>query len=324
MKVVKSIRTSALFVGSIVGAGFATGQEVLLFFGGDGVGSLALSSLFMAICAFAFSEIGYKRALSPRVALVTDTVVSLSSFAVYAAMIAASEEVLAALTGQSGLSALLAVAVGCLSCKSAERLSLLNLFAVPFMVIIILLVGVRSNRTVTGAFHPLSALAYSGMNLLFSGALMVKEGEGSSLGERIGSSVLSGVVIFLMLLFMRRTVSEGSDMPFLDASCREGLGTPARIALLLAIITTMASCAYLSAGRLSALMGDALLSGSLVTLLGICLSAFGFAPIVRTTYPVVSYLGLVATIFAVGYSFFVLWRRRILAKFSFRKIRSGD
>ena len=326
MKVVRSVRGSALFIGSIVGAGFATGQEVLLFFGEDGVGSLVVASLFMALCAFAFMEIGARRAMDPRLSLATESLVSFSSLAVYAAMIAASEEVLLSLTGQAGLSLLLASAVSIVSGKGVARLSALNLIAVPFMTVIILLVGMRSGGRVVGGFHPLSALSYGGMNLLFSGAMMVKEGEGSSLAGRLLASILSGVLIFLLLFFMRRSVSAGSDMPFLDAAFREGLGTLARIALLLAILTTMASCAHLCIRPLAALTGDALLAGGVVTLVGIGLSAFGFAPIVRVSYPVVSYLGLVATGGALVFSVFTLLRTRRrakLTKFSFKKAIEG-
>ena len=46
----RALRVAALFVGSVVGAGFATGQEVQLFFGGDGVTSLFVASLFMSVC----------------------------------------------------------------------------------------------------------------------------------------------------------------------------------------------------------------------------------------------------------------------------------
>jgi len=304
---IKSLRTSALFVGSIVGAGFATGQEVSLFFGSDGVLSVVVASLFMAICAFAFMEIGARGGVSVGVRIATDTLVSLSSFAVYAAMIAAAEEVLSSLTGQDGISLFLAVGVGVFFARGRGNLSLLNLLAVPFMIVIILIVGGRVGGSIVGGFHLLSALAYGGMNLLFSGALMVGEGEESTQRERIAASIMSGAMIFLMLLFMRRCATGGSDMPFLDAADREGVGCAARISLLLAILTTMASCAYLGIDRLRTVTGDTLLSVGLVTLSGVALSAFGFAPIVRTTYPIVSYLGLAATIAALALSLFRLF-----------------
>ena len=297
------MRTAALFVGSVVGAGFATGQEVRLFFGGDGVWSLVVASLFMAVCAFSFLSMGARgRELDARVTLGIDAVVSVSSFAVYAAMIAASEELLFAFTGVRGLSLLLAVAVSVLASGRIGWLSGLNLVAVPLMAVVIVWVGVRVGQVQTGAFHPVRALAYGGMNLLFSGALMIEEGGRLTFPERVTASVTAGIVTFLLLFFMWKCVcgTGTSSMPFLEAATRENLGTLASLALLLAIVTTMAGCAYLLIGRLTALTRDATLSVTLTTLLGYLLSLLGFAPIVTYTYPTVSALGLIATVAVVG------------------------
>ena len=299
----RSLKTAALFVGSVVGAGFATGQEVQLFFGKEGVTSLVIASLFMAFCAFVFMDMGAKRVIgNPKVAVATDTVITLSSFAVYAAMIAAAEGVLEGLTGYAGLSALLAVAVMFLAGKRIGWVSGLNLIAVPCMAVIIILIGARTGSHQGGsAIHPVRALAYGGMNLLFSGALMVKEGETMRLSERVAASVIAGGLILPMLFFMWRCVAGNppAEMPFLEVASREGLGTPASFLLLLAILTTMASCAYLVNERVASLAGDRTFAAPLVTLLGILTASAGFAPIVRTTYPIVSYLGLAATLIAL-------------------------
>ena len=323
MRSLSALRRAALFVGSVVGAGFATGQEVRLFFGTDGVGSLLVASLFMAVCVCLFMEIGARRLMGERLALATDTLVSLSSLALYAAMIAASEEVLTSLTGQSGYSVPLAISVSLLSAKGTRGISLLSLLALPVMIAVILLVGRSAGGTIRGGCHLLPSLSYGGMNLLFSGAWMIREGEGSTRSERIATSLLAGLAIFVMLYYMRRSVSGGGDMPFLDAADRVGRGLLARVTLLLAIVTTMGGCAYLGIERLNARTGDLLLSGGAVTLLGILLSSFGFAPIVRVTYPVVSYLGLAATLAALVSPIILLIKKKTV-KISSGKIPSGD
>ena len=317
MKSVKrSVCTAALFVGSVVGAGFATGQEVSLFFGKDGMLSLVVTALFMAACVFAFMSLGAKgQAGEGSLGFAADAGVTVCSFAVYAAMIAAAEELLAGLTGRQGLSVLVAVGMIFLSGEKRASLSLLNLIAVPLMAVIVVLVGAKAGGEVTGAFRPIPALCYGGMNLLFSGALLRREGEGSTLGERIGASLLSGAVVFVMLLFMRRCVAEqGGDMPFLAAADGVGLGMVAQLTLLLAVVTTMASCAYLATDFLARLSGDRVFAAPTVALLGILLSGFGFAPIVRATYPAVSYLGLAATLFALGAPVAAFFKKRSTAR----------
>ena len=240
---------------------------------------------------------------SPRLELCVDTTVAVSSFAVYAAMIAAAEEVLCRLTGVSGLSLLSAVAVSLVAGRRISWVSVLNLVAVPAMAVLIVLVGIRgTGQEASGAPHLFRSLAYGGMNLLFSGALMRKEGARLTLSARIVASVLSGAVIFLMMFFLWRSVraDTSAEMPFLAVASREGLGTFASLALLLAILTTMASTAYLVTDGVNAFLRDPVLSSALVTLFGVLLSAVGFAPLVTYTYPVVSYLGLAATIAALG------------------------
>ena len=306
MNVFRGMRTAALFVGSVVGAGFATGREVSLFFGGDGVGSLVVASLFMAVCAYAFLDMGARQALrDPRLLLATDGVIALSSFAVYAAMIAAAEGVLRRLTGAEGLSLPLTLLVMTLAGKRLSWVSLLNLVAVPLMVAVIMAVGLRVTDRIAGDLHPLRAMAYGGMNLLFSGALMIREGETLTMGGRLTASLTAGGTIFVMLLFMRRCVAGtgSAEMPFLEVAAREGVGTLASLVLLLAIVTTMASTAYLVTERLTALTGDGVLSASLTTLAGYLTSTVGFAPLVAYTYPVVSYLGLASTLAALALVF---------------------
>jgi len=313
MKCVRGVRAAALFVGSVVGAGFATGREISLFFGGDGVWSLVVASLFMAVCAFSFLSMGASgKALDPRVTLAVDTVVSVSSFAVYAAMIAASEELLFLITGARGLSLLLAIIISALASGRIGWLSGLNLVAVPMMVAVIVTVGVRAEAVTGGAFHPLRALAYGGMNMLFSGALMVEEGGRLSVAERVTASVTAGVLTFVLMLFMWKCVcgTGASSMPFLEAASREKVGTLASVALFLAIVTTMASCAYLLISRLTALTRDRTLSASLTTLAGVLTSTVGFAPLVAYSYPVISFLGLAATLAALAVAFLPMRHRK--------------
>ena len=318
--VFRSVKVAALFVGSVVGAGFATGQEVRLFFGSDGVASLLVTSLFLAVCCFCFLQVGAGRLLNARVTLIADALVSLCSFAVYAAMIAAAEQLLFEATGQAGFSALFAVGCLLLLNKGKGALCVLNVVAVPLMAVIIVVVGVRSGARVEGGFSLLPALSYGGMNLLFSGALMAKEGERIALRERITASALAGVLVFVMLYFMRRAVrGVAADMPFLVAADGAGLSGAARLALVLAVVTTMASCAHLAGRGLASLMKDDLFAFALVALLGVAASAFGFAAIVKTTYPVVSYLGLAATLFALFAAAFCAFQKR--GKIFQRKIR---
>ncbi|MBP5404339.1 MAG: hypothetical protein J6Y74_00055 [Clostridia bacterium] len=300
-------RVAALFVGSVVGAGFATGQEILLFFAGGNVLTLLFSALFMGASVIVFAEAG---ALLRRGKKLADALIAISSFAVYAAMIAAAEELLFSLSSLRGLGFLLAAGSAALSLKSIGKLSLLNVVAVPLIIVIVIFVGARGASLSGGRFRPLSALAYGAMNMLFSGALMAKEGEKMSRKERILCGLISSALLFLLLFFMSRAVlgKEGA-MPFLSAAKEAGRELSAPIALLLAVVTTMTSCNYLITQEIRLLTKDDFLSAALPLLGGLLLSAWGFENVVTYLYPAVSAL-------ALGHSlviFFLFGRKKLLS-----------
>ena len=62
-------------------------------------------------------------------------------------------------------------------------------------------------------------------------------------------------------------------------------------------------------------LGEDALAAPLVALLGSVTASFGFAAIVRVSYPIVSYLGLAATLFAVGLSAVAFFKRCGFGKF---------
>ena len=285
-------RVAALFVGSVVGAGFATGQEIALFFGGGSPLGPVLAAAFMGAACFVFTEVGV-----PKGSRIFDVVVAAASFVVYAAMIAAAEEVLFPLFSVRGLSVLLAVGSALLTIRGAEKMKWLNLVAVPLMIAVVIAVGSRAGAPQGGATSLLSPFAYGAMNMLFSGALMASEGERLSRRERILTSALSAGMILVLLLFMYRAVAAlpKVSMPFLTAAERLDMGALVPATLLLAIVTTMTSCNYLAAGELSHHIPDPLLVAASLPLAGVLLAGWGFATIVNTLYPAISALGLAMT-----------------------------
>ncbi len=284
-----------------------------MFFGGGSVWNLIAAAAFMGASSFFFLSIGAKgEKIDPRVVTAADTVVAVSSFAVYAAMIACAESVLKDLLGVRGLSVVLTVLCAFLSAKNVNGIARLNLVAVPALIALVIFVGAKTPFSDwQGEIRPFRAVAYGAMNMFFSGALMIEQGKTLSKKERLLAASLCGGLIFLALLFMFRAIGGAPypEMPFLRAAESSKLGAVVPVCLLLAVITTMAGCDYLVAGKLTALTKDPVLSGASVALAGILLSCVGFAPIVRAAYPVVSYLGSIFALVAPIYLRFVQQKR---------------
>ena len=53
-----AFKSSCLFVGTVIGAGFATGEEIKLYFGGTDMGSVCLSALFFGVFSALFMIFG--------------------------------------------------------------------------------------------------------------------------------------------------------------------------------------------------------------------------------------------------------------------------
>ena len=301
----RAMGTACLFVGSVVGAGFATGREIALFFGGGSFLNLLIASLFMGSMAFLFSEMGAKHVISDeRIRLGVDTMVSCCAFAVYAAMIASAESVLKNAFSVSGLSLFVVTVCLFLSASNIVWVSRLTAVAVPVLIALIAFVGVPAFCNGNGGeLHPLRSLGYGAMNLLFSGALLYKAGERSTRNERILTAAISASILFFLLLcvFFAIRSSPDSEMPFLEAAQRAGLGAIVPPVLLLAIVTTMAGCEYLVSDKLFLLTKDRVFSCVLPAFFGILFARIGFSHIVETAYPVVSALGLLFSFVAPIY-----------------------
>ena len=305
-----SLRVAALFVGSVVGAGFATGREIALFFGGGSLFCVLLSAAFMAFSSFVFLERGARcEGKSLRVFRRTKPLIAAASFVVYAAMLAAAEEVLIQLTALRGLSLLLGAMSLFFSLKSTEGLSYLNLLAVPVMVALVVWVGAQGRGSGGDDTRILSSFSYGAMNMLFSGAIMYEEGGKLGRGERVMTSLFIGGVLAMLLVYMYYCAADDSSMPFLVAAEKCGVGPFAPVMLLLSVFTTMTSCNYLVFEEMRRLTRDDVLSATLPFLLGMLVAAFGFSAIVNALYPVVSYLGLVFTMVSI-----LWWGRLVLGK----------
>jgi len=298
-------RVAALFVGSVVGAGFATGQEISLFFGGGSSLGPVIAAIFMGAMCFVFMEVGL-----PAGRRVFDVIVAAASFVVYGAMIAAAEEVLRDFFTLRGLSLFLALGSAALTLRGAEKMGWLNLVAVPLMIAVVITVGLRAGASHGGGARLLAPFAYGAMNMLFSGALMASEGAKLTRRERLTASLLATVMILALLLFMYRAVAgmPRGSMPFLAAAESHGMGVLVPVTLLLAIITTMTSCNYLVTRELSLHLSDPILSVCLPPFAGVLFAEWGFASIVNALYPVVSVLGIVVT--AIAFLSFLRARRR--------------
>lgn len=294
-----------LFVGTVVGAGFATGREITLFFGEDGSINIIIAALAIGMLCWCFLSLGSKKVLERRNAIksIWDIVIAVTSFATYATMIAAANGLLYEAVGIRWLGVIPAVICAVTVMYSLKGLEAVNCLAVPVMIAMIIFVSTFAGElTAFNSIKPITAIAYGAMNMLSPSALMYEEGKTMSPPKRLIAAVVSAVISLVLLLLMYKCIGQyhQAEMPFLAACTANGYGTLAIIILLLAILTTMASCNHLAHQTLKDAIGCEWLSITIILFAGLIVSLTGFALLVDTLYPLISYLGLLVSLAAAA------------------------
>jgi len=293
MRLGNSLKIVFAFVGTFIGAGFASGREIALFFGGTNLITPLLSVLFCGGLSFVFLELGRLthgepvKAIFPKTHKAWEILLAAANFAVFSAMLAGSEFIMKESLGFTGGGILSGVFAAAVVLGGAEKIKLLNTAVVPLIVAMIAFMYFKAPIfEVAGSFKFISPLLYATMNMLSCGLLTAKLAKNISRKE----SVLCAVLITLLLaalivpVYLAIAGRDNEAMPLLEVAKSLNLGFAGSLLIYLAIITTMVGALSLSSSDKPA--------PTLVLLgLGWLASVFGFEIIVNTTYPVIGVLG---------------------------------
>ena len=325
-------RVAATYIGTVVGAGFASGQEILRFFSAyDGWGTLGLLGVTALLAAFgvAITRLGAAvgaeshrelvRAVGGRwLGTLADWVITGFLFAGSAVMIAGSNAIFREQFGWPGWLGGLVMAV---AATGTVLFRLKGVTAVTSLVAPVLVAGALGVSTavigqrgwpdtpaggtgVAGAapFWPLAALLYASFNLIM--ALPVLAPLGAQVkrpGVLNAAGLLGGAGLGLAALALHLAVWAGLpatarvEVPMLVLARGFGalVGTVYAAILWLEVYTTAVTSLYGVAARLRSPERP----GYRPVVLGLGAVAFaasfaGFANLVTRVYPLVGYLGL--------------------------------
>lgn len=316
--------TAYSFVAAIIGAGFASGQEILCYFsvfGRNGFCGIILSCVFFITFTFAVYSFCIKNNINnyseflinipyPFIKKTIYVLTGVFSFAVYSVMLAATGEILYQHFGISqALGALLCVLIcSFLFCKGIDKVFSLNGIIGIFMTTVIIVcclyilryreyhVFSNNTRLIT------SSLTYAGYNLITTTPVLVTLSKKfTSRKDALLSSVISGftllsimTLIFCILAVYVNKINLG-EFPMLTMALRQNrlLGLVYGILLIMAIITTMLA----SGGSLCETFS---LSEKpfLIWIIGFCayfLSSFGFSKLINSAYRICGIVGFMLT-----------------------------
>lgn len=294
-------------VGTMIGAGYASGQEIAAFFGWN-------PSLFVPLACgglmFAFTAVlllvgrrldtdsisGAHAAMFGRARPAVDAIMLFNALIVLSAMIAGMDA-----TGRDMFGA--ALPYGALTClvgvlvlrRGNGGLLAANVAVVPFIIVVLTLTCLSAPLD-AGAFRigelP-SCLTYVSMNLLLSAGVLVRQ-RGMSVRQIFAASGLSAALIagVMSLICCALPAASSSELPMLSLARGSQLTyTLFALCLAVSIFTTLIG-ALSTLQSWAAAKGDGTLGMLVSSVFATVISSFGFQRVVDYCYPVIGVIGL--------------------------------
>ncbi len=324
------LTAAATYIGTVVGAGFASGQEVLQFFGllgPRGLPAAILAALGFAFFGYVIMEVGREvkaeshlpvlRYTTGRFAPVFDLIITFFLFGALSAMIAGAGSVLNQEYGApwavgAGLLALITVVTVLFGLKGVvASISAI----VPFLlgsVLFVSLAVLRARGPALGApppsfepavaSWPLAGVTYISYNMVMSVPVLASLGGSLRNRKEAGQGALlgaAGLGLSLLLVYLSLVSSfpdvAGYEVPMAYlASSVHRFGGPLYTAVFLAeVYTTAVANLYGFSARLS--REGSLRFAAITTVAGAAAfgaASAGFSTLVRIVYPVVGWAGL--------------------------------
>lgn len=350
------LAAAATYIGTVVGAGFASGQEVLQFFGL--FGRWGIPAIVLAVAGFfyfgdiimdagqvlgASSHLPVLREVSGRLAPVLDVVTTFFLFGALAAMVAGAGSVLyqefsmpwMAGAGLMAFASIVTVLFGLRGVITAVSA------VVPFLVGGVLIVclsvlfatGLTLEPPPPGIVPavrpwPLSGVTYISYNIIMSVPVLASLGGTMKTRKEAGWSAAlgaAGLGLSLILVYLAlesrfpEVLSYEIPMAYLAATVTRFGGPLYTLVFLAEVYTTAVADLYGLAARLgSPGSGRFTLVAVLAGAASIWAASAGFANLVRVVYPAVGWAGLILLIALAWYSY-----RKPVRPVTSRRRRSG-
>lgn len=328
------IKIASIYVGTVIGAGFASGREIIEFFGVYGlkgvIGIIISGILFSLLGSLLLLKIynnkvkGFDelvgKIFGDKFGIVLDTIMTISLYTGFSIMISGSGAVFKEELGMSFNFGIIVMVVlsFIVFLFSLEGLSFINSILVPLLIIGIIFTSIYlniregydfsnikgSNLTLKGNFLS-SSLLYVGSNsliiiIVFSSLLpLINSRKTAVLGGTIGGAILFvlGLSILSSMLIYYNEVST-MDIPMLRISnyISNSYRKFYAIILWIAMFTTALANGFGFTNKFSKSKYKVLITGGFC-LLSIPLAKLGFANLVGIIYPIFGLIGFVILVF---------------------------
>lgn len=339
-KRISALKIAAVYIGTVVGAGFATGQEILqffVFFGIGGLWGIILSTVLFIVFGVLIMELGLalgarshleivRESGGPVFGMAMDAMILIFLFGALTAMMAGTGAMFREQLGLSEILGSIIMAILTAMTVLTGISGVINAISavVPFLLASVIGISVYSitgtppdlTAAASGGSHllqnwPMAAILYACYNIIMSISVLGPLGaEAAEKKSIVRGGVLGGLGLGLASLMIYLALSghtadiEGLEIPM--SYLAAGIAPVARIlysiVLIAEIYTTAVGSLYGISARLTSLAPKrAPVLIIGITALALCASMPGFSNLVKYLYPIQGYAGVVLLV-ALVYS----------------------
>lgn len=308
-----NIKIAFFFIGAMIGAGFSSGSELMVFFGESGIVGVIIAAIFIGLLVFLFQYMSVVFNNYPKVKKVVDWLMVLSSIISFIAMTAGANEVMMDTFRVNNVGVISALAVSIMCLFSMRFLKNVNTVVVPLIVVLMILIIVKTDLLpLPKGVSVFRSASYAAMNVLLGGYLLSTECANKKAKDKIIITVIITVVVAAMMIIVYLISQEAkySDMPIFEVARRYEMATVSGLIIYLAIFSTLIGAGKVIFDNLSDFTGSkyvGLVSLIIISLIG---RTVGFGFMVRTFYPITGYVSIVVIV--VLMFFFIMYHIKYL------------
>ena len=296
----KAFKTSAIYICTVLGAGFATGRELIVYFvkyGLWGFIGIIIASFLFGFTAYKALKKGYKSISDVADGRITYMLTFMFLIVLYSAMLSACGELVQKIFDIPYISGTIAIALITYITVKFKSIGDVSIILCPIMIVTALITGIYIMTN--GNYLPVntdinlccipSAFIYAAYNIITAAAVIITEGDKkSALKTAVISGILIGFVatVLSLPLYFNFELIKHESLPLLALLPKGSIITYGYIFMLMCAIFTTAVSNCLSAAE------HTKLSPLLITLTALLLSFIGFSNIVDKVYFVFGIMGL--------------------------------
>ena len=332
-----TLKVFAIFFGTIIGAGFASGREVYVYFarfGGWGLIMTLLAGFTFFCLGYMFLQLGKRcqantmseffKLLFGRFAPLCEILVVFSYIIVLGAMFAGFDSLQKILMEGDVLYPFIAIlsAVLCVfavlgGLKNISRLNSILLPMVILFLAVIFVVGILKKEHTFASFGFESSfvsmltpflfcIVFVCSNMFLTGFILLKTGSETSKNVDKYAAFLTGLVLFILSFFSCLAIALNPtainyDMPFMFLAFKvsDGFVILSLVILWFAIFTTAVATLYTLAWWLNGFIKDFFVCTCVVCVFSFVLSRIGFTAIINVFYPLTGVMDIVFVLCAI-------------------------